>query len=80
MIYVVIDTNVFVAALLSRHPDSATVLVVNTLMSRGICPLFLWMVCLKAYQIIKSVLCQRDGFDICALIKVSNNRFYKQNT
>ena len=26
MIYAVIDTNVFVAALLSRHPDSATVL------------------------------------------------------
>ena len=40
MIYAVIDTNVFVAALLSRHPDSATVLVVNTLMSRGICPLY----------------------------------------
>lgn len=40
MIYAVIDTNVFVAALLSRHSDSATVLVVNALLSCGICPLY----------------------------------------
>jgi len=35
MIYTVIDTNVFVAALLSRHSDSATVLVINVLLNRG---------------------------------------------
>jgi predicted nucleic acid-binding protein len=35
MIYAVIDTNVFVAALLSRHPDSATVQVVNALLRNG---------------------------------------------
>ena len=29
MIYAVIDTNVIVAAMMSRHPDSATVKVVN---------------------------------------------------
>lgn len=40
MIYAVIDTNVFVAALLSRHSDSATVLVINALLNRGICPLY----------------------------------------
>ena len=40
MIYAVIDTNVFVSALLSRHPDSATVQVVNALLKRGICPLY----------------------------------------
>ena len=33
MIYAVIDTNVFVAALLSRHSNSATVLVVDTLLN-----------------------------------------------
>jgi predicted nucleic acid-binding protein len=31
---------VFVAALLSRHSNSATVLVVDTLMNHGICPLY----------------------------------------
>lgn len=40
MIYAVIDTNVFVSALLSRHPDSATVQVVNTMFNTGICPLY----------------------------------------
>ena len=40
MIYAVIDTNVFVSALLSRHPDSATVQVVSTIFSSGICPLY----------------------------------------
>ena len=40
MIYAVIDTNVFVAAFLSRHPDSATVQVVNTMLKKGICPLY----------------------------------------
>ncbi len=40
MIYAVIDTNVFVAALLSRHPDSATVLIVNAVLKSGICPLY----------------------------------------
>ena len=40
MIYAVVDTNVFVSALLSHYPDSATVKVVNAIFSRGICPLF----------------------------------------
>ena len=40
MIYAVIDTNVFVAAFLSRHSDSSTVQVVNTLLKKGICPLY----------------------------------------
>ena len=40
MIYAVIDTNVFVAALLSRHPDSATIQVVNALFRNAICPLY----------------------------------------
>jgi putative PIN family toxin of toxin-antitoxin system len=40
MIYAVIDTNVFVSALLSRYSDSATVLVINALLNRGICPLY----------------------------------------
>ena len=40
MIYAVIDTNVFVSALLSRHSDSATVQVVNALFKKGICPLY----------------------------------------
>lgn len=40
MVYAVIDTNVFVAALLSRHPDSATVQVFDALMRNGICPLY----------------------------------------
>lgn len=31
MIYAVIDTNVFVAAMMSRHADSATVKVVNAI-------------------------------------------------
>lgn len=35
MIYAVIDTNVFVAALLSRHSDSATVQVVSALLRNG---------------------------------------------
>lgn len=40
MIYAVIDTNVFVSALLSRHPDSATVQVVSIILRNGICPLY----------------------------------------
>ena len=40
MIYAVIDTNVFVSALLSRHSDSATVQVVNAMLENGICPLY----------------------------------------
>ena len=40
MIYAVIDTNVFVSALLSRHSDSATVQVVNAILKNGICPLY----------------------------------------
>ena len=38
--YVVIDTNVLVSALLSRHEDAATVQVVRRLFSGEITPLF----------------------------------------
>lgn len=40
MIYAVIDTNVFVSALLSRFSDAATVQVVEAISENGICPLF----------------------------------------
>ena len=40
MIYAVIDTNVFVSALLSRNPDSATVKVLSAISESGICPLY----------------------------------------
>ena len=40
MIYAVIDTNVFVSALLSRLPNTATVKLVRILFERGICPLY----------------------------------------
>lgn len=38
--YVVIDTNVLVSALMSRHPDSSTVQVVEYLLDGEIIPLF----------------------------------------
>ncbi len=40
MIFAVIDTNVFVSALLSRHSDSATVQVIEAMLSHVICPLY----------------------------------------
>ena len=40
MIYAVIDTNVFVSALLSHHPDAATVQVVEAISLDGLCPLY----------------------------------------
>lgn len=40
MIYAVIDTNVFVSALLSRSPDAATVQVVEAIAEGGVCPLY----------------------------------------
>lgn len=40
MIYAVIDTNVFVAAFLSRHDDSATVRIMRALGSGGFVPLY----------------------------------------
>lgn len=40
MIYAVIDTNVLVAALLSRHADSATVKVVGKISETAIRPLY----------------------------------------
>jgi putative PIN family toxin of toxin-antitoxin system len=40
MIYAVIDTNVFVSALLSRLPNTATVKLVRILFERGMCPLY----------------------------------------
>ena len=58
MIYAVIDTNVFVAALLSRHPDSATVLVVDALLNHGICPLYNQEI-INEYQIVL----HRDKFN-----------------
>ena len=39
-IYAVIDTNVIVSALLSRHHDSATVKVINYLYDRVIVPVY----------------------------------------
>lgn len=40
IIYAVIDTNVLVSALLSSHPDAATVQIVNRLFDGDFCPLF----------------------------------------
>lgn len=40
MIYVVIDTNVLVSALLSKHPDSSTVVIRDHLLEGDIIPLF----------------------------------------
>ena len=40
MIYAVVDTNVIVSALLSRHSDAATVQVVSAISPKGICPLY----------------------------------------
>jgi putative PIN family toxin of toxin-antitoxin system len=40
MIYAVIDTNVFVSALLSHHSDAATVQVVEAISLEGIRPLY----------------------------------------
>ena len=40
MIYAVIDTNVLVSALLSRHSDAATVQVVKAVFEKNILPLY----------------------------------------
>ena len=40
MIYAVIDTNVLVSALLSRHPDAATVQVVSAISKSAFRPLY----------------------------------------
>lgn len=40
MIYAVIDTNVFVSALLSRNPNSATIKVLSAISEKGIRPLY----------------------------------------
>ena len=40
MIYAVLDTNVIVAALLSRHSDASTVRVVGSIGKSKLCPLF----------------------------------------
>lgn len=40
MIYAVIDTNVFVSALLSQNSDAATVKVVEAISENGLCPLY----------------------------------------
>jgi len=39
-VYVVIDTNVLVSALLSRHRDSATSIILANLFSETIVPLY----------------------------------------
>lgn len=39
-IYAVVDTNVLVSALLSRHPDTAVVKVVESLLSGQVIPLY----------------------------------------
>ena len=40
MVYAVIDTNVLVSALLSRHPDSGTVVVLDFILAGKITPLY----------------------------------------
>lgn len=40
MIYAVIDTNVLVSALLASHADSATVMVMNAIISGEIIPMY----------------------------------------
>lgn len=40
MIYAVIDTNVLVSAMLAKHDDSSTVVVLNHVLSRDIQPLY----------------------------------------
>ena len=40
MIYVVIDTNVLVSALLSKHPDSSTVVIRKHILDGTIIPLY----------------------------------------
>ena len=40
MIFAVFDTNVLIAALLSKHADSATVQVVNAIADNRIIPLY----------------------------------------
>ena len=40
MIYAVIDTNVFVSALLSHSSDAATVQIIGAISEGGICPLY----------------------------------------
>ena len=40
MIYAVIDTNVLVSALLSRHSDAATIQVVKAVLEKRILPLY----------------------------------------
>ena len=40
MIYAVIDTNVLVSSLLSRHSDSGTVVVMDYILSRKVTPLY----------------------------------------
>lgn len=39
-VYAVIDTNVIVSALLSRHSDAVTVRVLESISKVGICPLY----------------------------------------
>lgn len=38
--YAVIDTNVLVSALLSRHDDAATVLVIERMLNREVIPVY----------------------------------------
>lgn len=40
MIYAVIDTNVIVSALITQHPDAATVKVLRYIKDKRICPLY----------------------------------------
>ena len=58
--YAVIDTNVLVSALLSKHPDAATVLLVSRMISGAFIPVYS-MDTMKEYQ---EVLCrQKFKFD-----------------
>ena len=52
MIYVVIDTNVLVAALLSKHLDSSTVIVRDYLLEGVITPLFNYEIFAEYFEVL----------------------------
>lgn len=58
--YAVIDTNVLVSALLSRHDDAATVLVIQRMISGDLIPVY----SIDTMQEYHEVLCRKKfGFD-----------------
>ena len=51
-VYAVIDTNVIVAALLSKHDDSATVQIINMMMEGTIIPLYHQEILTEYYEVL----------------------------